>query len=211
MIVFIGGILTSQLMSYTFSANTTESPNVFVTINGDGSITQSGNLFDGKLYPATVADAENGIGGINGVIRIKNEYDFGKVDVDNLSVGLKNMVIGNDYPASESFVLNSFLNNVKLKIEKGMLFSFSKTLIDSSLDEILFDEGNNEYKGYTLDANDRFSINKGDTVDLKYSLHMDTSAGNELQSITADMPIIINLKQSLIDDNGSDDDDYCRQ
>lgn len=43
-IVFIGGILTSNLMSYTFSANTTESPDVLVTINGDGSITQSGNL-----------------------------------------------------------------------------------------------------------------------------------------------------------------------
>lgn len=145
-IVFIGGILTSNLMSYTFSANTTESPDVLVTINGDGSITQSGNLFDGKLYPATLADAENGIGGINGVIRIKN--DFRKVDVDNLSVGLKNMVIGNDYDYPESIVFNSFLENVKLKIEKGLLFSFDKTLIDySSLEDILYDEENNEYRG----------------------------------------------------------------
>ena len=37
-------------------------------------------------------------------------------------------------------------------------------------------------------------INKGDTIDLKYSLHMALEAGNELQSITADMPIYINLK-----------------
>lgn len=205
-IVFIGGILTSNLMSYTFSTNTTESPDVLVTINGDGSITQSGNLFDGKLYPATLADAENGIGGINGVIRIKN--DFRKVDVDNLSVGLKNMVIGNDYDYPESIVFNSFLENVKLKIEKGLLFSFDKTLIDyTKLDDILLDEENNEYQGYTLDANDRFSINKGDTIDLKYSLHMALEAGNELQSITADMPIYINLKQSHIDKNGDDDDD----
>jgi hypothetical protein len=205
-IVFIGGILTSNLMSYTFSANTTESPDVLVTINGDGSITQSGNLFDGKLYPATLADAENGIGGINGVIRIKN--DFRKVDVDNLSVGLKNMVIGNDYDYPESIVFNSFLENVKLKIEKGLLFSFDKTLIDySSLEDILYDEENNEYRGYTLDAKDRFSINKGDTIDLKYSLHMALEAGNELQSITADMPIYINLKQSHIDNKDDDDDD----
>lgn len=202
-IVFIGGVLTSNLISYTFSANTTDSPNVLITINGDGSISQAGNLFDGQLYPSTVSDAENGIGGINGVIRIQNQ--FRKVDVDNLAVGIKNLVIGNNYP--RDVVFNSFLQNVKLKIEKGVLLSFDKTLIEYiSLDNILYEKDNDEYRGYALDASDRFSINKGDSIDLKYSLHMDIEAGNELQSVTAYMPIYINLKGSYIDDDDNDDD-----
>ena len=36
---------------------------------------------------------------------------------------------------------------------------------------------------------------------------MALEAGNELQSITADMPIYINLKQSHIDNKDDDDDD----
>ncbi len=199
-IVVIGGVLTSNLMTYTFSANTNNTPNVLVTINSDGSISQNGNLFNGQLYPSTVSDAENGIGGINGVIRINNQ--FKNIDVDNLAIGIKDMIIGNDYP--RDIVFKSFLQNVKLKIEKGILFNFNKTLVEfTSLDKILYKTDNNEYRGYTLAANDKFSLNKGDTVDLKYSLHMVSEAGNELQSVTAHMPIYVNL----IGVHDTDDDD----
>ncbi len=201
-IVVIGGVLTSNLMTYTFSANTNNTPNVLVTINSDGSISQNGNLFNGQLYPSTVSDAENGIGGINGVIRINNQ--FKNIDVDNLAIGIKDMIIGNDYP--RDIVFNSFLQNVKLKIEKGILLNFNKTLVEfTSLDKILYKTDNNEYRGYTLVANDKFSLNKGDTVDLKYSLHMVSEAGNELQSVTAHMPIYVNLIG--VHDTDDDDDD----
>lgn len=200
MIVVIGVVLTSNLMTYTFSANTNNTPNVLVTINSDGSISQNGNLFNGQLYPSTVSDAEKGIGGINGVIRINNQ--FKNIDVDNLAIGIKDMIIGNDYP--RDIVFNSFLQNVKLKIEKGILLNFNKTLVEfTSLDKILYKTDDNEYRGYTLTASDKFSLNKGDTVDLKYSLHMVSEAGNELQSVTAHMPIYVNL----IGVHDTDDDD----
>lgn len=203
-IALVGGVVASNLMGYTFSVTTENTPNVLVTINGDGSFTQVGNLFDGQLYPATVLDAEKGIGGINGVIRIQNQ--FKKIDVDNLAIGIKDMLIANNYP--RDIVFNSFLKNVKLKIEKGLLLSFNKTLVEyTSLENILYEADNDEFRGYTLDANDKFSLNKGDTIDLKYSLLMDVEAGNELQSITAYMPIYINLKESHIDDDDKDDDD----
>ncbi|MFY9295279.1 MAG: S-layer homology domain-containing protein [Caldicoprobacterales bacterium] len=203
-IVFVAGAVTLNLISYTFSLTATDSPNVLITINSDGSVSQSGNLFDGLLYPSTVTDAEKGIGGINGIIRIQNQ--FKKIDVENLAIGIKNMVIENDYP--KEIVFNSFLQHVKLKIEKGVLLSFNKILIDYiSLENILYEQDSNEYRGYTLDEKDRFSINKGDSIDLKYSLHMDVKAGNELQSVTAYIPIYINLIGVETDDNDDDDDE----
>ncbi len=202
-ILLIGGVITINLMDYTFSATNEKNPNVLVTIKEDGSISQVGNLFDGELYPATVLDAENGIGGINGVVRIQNK--FKKIDVDNLAVGIESMEIRNNNP--RDIVFNSFLKNVKLKIEKGLLFTFNKTLVDyTSLENIFYESGNDEYRGYTLDSSDKFSLNKGDTIDLKYSLLMDDEADNELQSITAYMPIYINLKESQVNDDDDDDD-----
>lgn len=202
-IVLIGGVLTGNMMELTYSATIQNNPNVLITINSNGSISQNGNLFDGQLYPSTLIDAENGVGGINGVIRIQNQ--FKNIDVDNLAIGINDMVIGNNYP--KNIVLASFMHNVKLKIEKGVLFNFNKTIVDyTSLENILYESDNSEYTGYSLASNDKFSLNKGETMDLKYSLHMDLGAGNELQSLTAYMPIYINLKESY-NDHGNDDDD----
>lgn len=202
-IVLIGAVVTSNMMELTYSATVQNNPNVLITINSDGSISQNGNLFDGQLYPSTVIDAENGIGGINGVIRIHNQ--FKKIDVDNLAIGIKDIVIGNDYP--QNIVVTSFLHNVRLKIEKGVLFNFSNTIVDyTSLENILFETDSSEYKGYRLSSNDKFSLNSGETIDLKYSLNMDLGAGNELQSLTAYMPIYINLRESYADDENEDDD-----
>jgi hypothetical protein len=203
-IVLVCGAIASNLMEYTFSATTQNNPNVLVTINDDGSISHNGNLFDGQLYPATEDDAEKGIGGINGVIRIENQ--FKKIDVDNLAIGIKNIVIKNDY--AKNAVFNSFLTNIKLKIEKGNIFSFNKTLIDyTKLSDILYETESDKYHGYILDSDDKFSLDKGDVIDLKYSLYMDLEAGNELESVTAYMPIYINLKESYVDDGNDDDGD----
>lgn len=203
-VVLTGGLLVSSLMSHTFSATVTYSPDVLITINSDGSIGQEGNLFSGELYPSTVSDAEKGIGGVSGVIRIKNEYR--KVDIDNLAVGLNNLTSANDY--NTSIVFDLFIKHVKLKIEKYSMLSFDKTLIDNiSLEDILLKSDDNKYQGYTLNPDDKFSINSGDVIDLKYSLYMDMSAGNELQSITAHMPIIINFADSHIVDDGDNDEE----
>lgn len=202
-IVLICGAVASNLMEYTFSATTQNNPNVLVTINDDGDITHVGNLFDGQLYPVSEEDAEKGIGSINGVIRIANQ--FNKIDVDNLAIGIKDIVIGNDYP--KNIVYNSLLSNIRLKIEKGNIFSFNKTLVDyTRLSDMLYETENDKYHGYTLNSDDKFSLNKGDIIDLKYSLYMDLEVGNELESVTAYMPIYINLKESYADDANEDDD-----
>ena len=209
LLTLVGGYFTSNLIQSTFATNVDKSPNLTVTINSDGSISRDGDLFDGQLYPATVEQAEKGIGGISGVIRISNQYK--KIDVDNIAIGLENFVNRNEYP--EALAYKSFLNNVRLKIEKGRLFSFDKKIINyTNLGKILYDKDSSEHRGYVLDSKDRFTILSGDTVDLKYTLHMVEEAENELQSITVDMPIYINLKETIVDDGDDhdydDDDDY---
>ena len=200
-LILIGGYFTSSLIQSTFATNIDRSPNVIITIDSNGRISQKGNLFDGQLYPSTTEQAEKGIGSINGVIRINNQYK--KIDVENIAVGLKNLVIRNNYPEQE--VYTSFLDNVRLKVEKGKFLSFNKTIIDfTRLKNILYDSGSKEYKGYVLNSSDKFSIAKGDTIDLKYTLQMVLDAGNELEAVTASMPIYINLMENAIDD-GKDD------
>lgn len=202
-IVLIGGILASNFISYTFSAAMEDSPNVLITINSDGSIVQKGNLFTEELYPISDSNSKKDASGINGVIRIKNE--FRDAEVDRLAVGINNMAVENGY--SEDVVFNSFLKNVKLKIEKGTMLSFNKVLVDyTSIENLLLKSGDEKYRGYILDSDNKFSINKGDAVDLKYSMYMDSHAGNELQSITAYIPVFVNFKEShIIDDDDNND------
>lgn len=204
-LVLVGGYLTTALIPSTLASNTGRSPNVIVTINADGSISQKGNLFgDGLLYPAAVEDAERGLGGISGVIRINNQYR--NIKISNLGIGLDrdDLQFGNGYPID--MVYSSFLANVRLKVEKGRLFSFDKTLIDyASLRELLYQPGDTNYRGYMLDDRDTITIARGSTVDLKYTLHMVEGAGNELENVTAYMPIYINVHEYT---DSADDGEY---
>lgn len=203
-LTLVGGYFTSSLIQSTFATNIDKSPNVLVTINSNGGIEQIGNLFDGQLYPATVNSAEKGNGGISGVIRINNQYK--KIDVNNMAIGLSGLETSNNYPIDD--VRSSFLSNVRLKIEKGKLFSFNNTIVDYiSLDNILYDKDSEEYRGYVLEPKDKFSIARGETIDLKYTLHMVPEATDELEAVTAYMPIYINLMENIIDDGGGDDED----
>lgn len=204
-LTLVGGYFTSNLIQSTFATNVDRSPNLTVTINSDGSISQIGDLFEGQLYPATEEQAEKGIGSISGVIRISNQYE--KIDVENIAIGLEKFVNRNDYPRDMAY--DSFLSDVRLKIEKGRLFSFDKKIIDyTNLGSILLDKNSDKYRGYVLEQKDRFIIAKGDTVDLKYTLHMVEQADNELQSITVNMPIYINLKENIVDNGDNNDPDY---
>lgn len=197
----IVGYFATGIVQSTFATNTDKSPNVIITVNGDGSISQEGSLFGDKLlYPSTIEDGEKGIGSISGTIRINNQYK--KIDVNNIGLGLiGELKFENTY--SKDKVIKSFLKDVKVKIEKGSLLSFNKTIIDyTSLKDVLYTE-EDEYKGFTLEPKDRFSIERNSTIDLKYTLLMDHEAGNELQSVTANMPIYINLYgTNIIDDGG---------
>lgn len=202
LILLVVGLISSSLIDYTFSASTTDNPNVNISINNDGTISQSGNLFNGQLYPSTEKDAEKGIGGISGVIRINNK--FRNIEVTNLSIGLNNIIINNKYP--KDIVENSFLQNIRLKIEKGQLLVFNKTIVDyTSLNNLLYKTDSNQYKGYNLSNSQKFIINKGEIIDLRYTLHMVEETGNELQSVTAQMPIYINLMGVYETDDDDDD------
>ncbi|MDD2505243.1 MAG: S-layer homology domain-containing protein [Bacilli bacterium] len=203
-IIIIVGIIASNLIDYTFSAFTNLEPNITITINNNGNSIINGNLFNGFTYPSSQEDAEKGIGSISGVIRINNQ--FNKIDVHTLAIGINNLKKSDGTLVSNE-VFDSFINNVNLKVNKGVLFNFDKTILEyTKLKDILYIEDNEQYQGYLLSSNDKFSIDKGHSVDLKYTLQMSPEAGNELQSITAQMPIYINLMESQIDDDDNDND-----
>lgn len=201
LILVLVGYFATGIVQSTFATNLDKSPDVIIRINEDGSISQGGSLFgDNLLYPSTEEDAQEGIGSISGVIRISNQYK--KIEVSNLGLGIKGeLEIRNGY--ERDLVYNSFLDDVKIKIEKGRLFLFDKSLVNyTSLRNVLYESSNSELRGFILEPGDRFSIGKGETIDLKYTLIMDENVGNELQSITASMPIYINLQgDQIIDEN----------
>ncbi|MDW5299933.1 MAG: S-layer homology domain-containing protein [Sedimentibacter sp.] len=204
-IIIIVGIIASNLIDYTFSASINLEPNITITINNNGNSTINGNLFNGYLYPSSQEDAEKGLGSIRGVIRINNQ--FNKIDVNTLAIGINNLKKSNGTLVSNE-VFDSFINNVNLKVNKGVLFNFDKTILEyTKLKDILYIEDNEQYQGYLLSSNDKFSIDKGHSVDLKYTLQMSPEAGNELQSIIAQMPIYINLEGTHVIEEDEDDDD----
>ena len=203
-IIIIVGIIASNLIDYTFSAFTNLEPNIIITINNNGNSIINGNLFNGFSYPSSQEDAEKGIGSISGVIRINNQ--FNKIDVHTLAIGINNLTKSNGTLVSNE-VFDSFINNVNLKVNKGVLFNFDKTILEyTKLKDILYIKDNEQYQGYLLSSNDKFTINKGHSVDLKYTLQMSPEAGNELQSLTALMPIYINLIGAYEEEEDDDDD-----
>ncbi|MFA5575706.1 MAG: S-layer homology domain-containing protein [Tissierellaceae bacterium] len=201
LVTLVGGLLTAMILQWSFASSTDRVPNVIITINKDGGISQEGDLFQGQLYPATVEDAERGIGGIHGTIRVSNQYK--SIAVENIAIGLRDLLVGNDY--SEKEVYDSFIDNVSLKLERGFLLIFNKTIIDyKRLGDILYERDSQEHRGYLLEEGDRFTIPRGETVDFKYSLHMAAQGGDELESITVSMPIYLNLAEDIIDHKEKD-------
>lgn len=205
LVMLITGYIASSIVQSTFAANLYKEPNVVIKINSDRSISQYGSLFGQELlYPSSIQDVEKGIGSITGIIRIENKYD--DVYINRIGIGLKKeeMTAQNSYPKDE--IYNSFLDNIKLKIEKGELLFFDKTLADyMSLRNFLYDLDSKDHRG--LEINPELRIRKNQTIDLKYTLYMVEEAGNELQGITANMPIYINIAGIHERDN-DDNDDY---
>lgn len=193
-LVLVVGFFAGDIMELTYSAMTESEPDVIVTINNDGTISQQGNLFGEELwYPGK--DKE-------GIIRIHNQYK--SIKGSNLGVGVELIEAREDY--DRDMVYNSFLQHMRLTITKGKLSIFDKVMIkDKSLGQLL-PVSNNENQN---DTTNEFSISKNNFIDLKYKLLMDKEASNELQKLSAKISLAINLKENVIDggNGGGNDDD----
>lgn len=189
-VILVVGFFAGDIMELTYSAMTDREPDIVVTINNNGTISQQGNLFGDELwYPGK--DKE-------GVIRIHNQYK--SIKGSRLSISVELLEAREDY--GWDVVNNSFLQNMKLTMTQGKLAIFDKTIFDDkSLGELVaISNGVN-------DATNQFSISKNDFIDLKYKLRMDEEAGNELQRLSANISLVINLHENIIDDdNGGGDD-----
>jgi hypothetical protein len=186
----IMGFIVTELMGTTYATLSTGNPDAIVTINKDGHISQQGNLFGDELwYP----DEK----GRDGVIRIINNYRSTKLTNLGVSVKLNNFRDG----YTETEVRQSFLNHMRLTIKKGRLLEFGDDSIinDISLADFL--------NGIALDENNQINISASSPLDLKYTMRMDEDAGNELQSMSAEVSFIIKTPITTNDDDDDDDDD----
>ena len=184
MIVFS---LYHGIINITYASSNTGNPNVTVTINPNGQVGSEGNLFgEGFWYPGKSE---------TGVIRIYN--NFGPINVNDLrlKVTLDKIKEGESWDR----VYNSFVRNMKLTLQKGKLFVFNETLLeDASLESMLQSNGN---QGEGSLANFKiFSLIKGDTFDVNYTLHMDEAAENELESLSATISVLLDVGGSKEDE-----------
>lgn len=189
--ILIMGFLVSELMGPTYAELSTRTPDVVITIDENGNASSQGSLFGNKLwYP----DKK----GRDGVIRIYNNYRNTKLT----SLGV-NVTLGEDYRKVylEEDVYQSFLNHMRLTIKRGRWFEFGETAIvdDKSLGDLL--------NGITLGPTDQLSISASNPLDLKYTMRMDEAAGNELQSISADVSFTIKTPITDNDEDKPDDND----
>ncbi len=193
----IGACIFFGASNITYALIDNGKPDVIVLINKDGSISQSGDLYGEEMwYPGYSVD---------GLIRIENNYK--RIDVKNL--GLTVDLAKNVDSAHKGLVYDSFVNNMRLTITKGRLLVFNDVIIENTrLSDILLDPDNSSGKGIELDSSRKFSIGKGDSVDLKYTLQMDMDSGNELEDISADINFMIKLNETpgQPDDDGNNND-----
>jgi hypothetical protein len=184
------GFIVTELMGTTYAELSTISPDVVVTIDKNGYSNPQGNLYGDHLwYPSQQ--------GRDGVIRIYNNYRSTKLT--NLGVAVKINSFRLDYTEDE--VKRAFLKHMRLTIKRGRSLVFGDTDIveDVSLADFL--------NGVTLENKDQLSITTSNPLDLKYTLRMDEEAGNELQSMSADVTFMIKTPITENEDDDDDDDD----
>lgn len=181
--VFVLSGLVYGVSSITY-ANTSEgSPNIIVTIKPDGSYSCDGNLFGNSFWYPGYEES--------GIIRIVNNYK--KAGIGDLALNVDLLEFQPDL--SRDIVYNSFINNMKLTIEKGSLLSFEPPFVkDKSLAELLM-EGINFPTSI---------INLSSTMDFKYTLKMDEKATNELENVIAKVDFTFNAAEIPGDNGGGD-------
>lgn len=198
-LTLVMGFIVSEFMGTTYAVMSTESPDIVITIDENGHVSQQGNLFGDDLwYPDS--------NGRDGIIRIYNNYRATKLT--NLGIYVKLNNYKNEYMENE--VYQSFINHMKMTIKKGRWLDFGNTPIvnDKSIKELLYTTDTNDtYNGIALAIGDQINISAGNPIDLKYTLRMDENAGNELQGMSADVSFVI--RTPMVDiGNHNDDEDY---
>ncbi|HHU32818.1 MAG TPA: S-layer homology domain-containing protein [Clostridia bacterium] len=128
--------------------------------------------YDGLWYPGKTA---------KGTFRIHNRHPF-DVQIEQLSL---NMELENSVGNQDKELRDNYAKNMLLKIRKGSLPVFNKTIYDGNFYGMLYDGQESEFHGFTLPKNQRITIKRGDSIDLEYTVQMDENAGNELQGLIA--------------------------
>lgn len=167
-----------SFIGISYASEKLEAPTYTIHVGKDGNITCSGNLFGDDLwYPGKEE---------SGIIRI---YAADGIKIKRLGVDIH---IDDCLPAySRNDVYDSFLNNMKLSVKRGRLLIFKSTLFENhSFSNLVAN------KGFTLDNSDQFSIGVDHSMDLLYTLFMDETAGEELQSVTASVSFKIDVEQN---------------
>lgn len=201
--VMIFGICQSWNIEGTF-AEEAKGPDVIVDITGEARtggplFSSSGNIGQGLWYPGKVPQ--------KGILRIENNYSQKvKVKSFGLTMKLKDKN-NNDVDNQELYEL--FAKTMKLTIEKGSIMRFIEAPIyESSFYEMLYEVGSLTYKGYILPESQTFEINRGEDIDLRYTVQMiDTGEPqNDLQGLTAAVKFLMNVQLPEHNDNNNDDD-----
>lgn len=180
-----------------------DNPNATVYVHGN---TDAGPVFsgDGNMGGGLWAPGVTK----SGTLRIMNNYpDRVQVGSLGLSMKLEKLQEEEYQPVNDKELYKLFAQSMKLTIKKGRLLVFNATLFDKSFYEMLYQKDSDTYKGYPLPALDKFNINSGDHADLQYTVHMDESAGNELQGVKATVAFIINSTQNPVPYEPGDSDD----
>lgn len=168
-----------------------DAPNVELYVQGDKS--NGGPLFN------TTGEIANGLWapGItnSGTMRIYNNYS-NRISVQNLGIEMKLYHASSGKLVSDSSLIEEFAKAMKLTIKKGSGLVFDNTIYDKSFYEMLYNSDNPGQRGYDLGILNWVNINKNDSVDLKYTVHMDESAGNNLQGLKATVDFILNLHEN---------------
>lgn len=193
-IITFGVCIFLGATSITYALTNQGEPDVIVVIDKNGSISQSGDMYEGTLwYPGFVK---------SGVIRLEN--NFSRIKVTDLGLNVALTGISND-----DFIYDSFVHNMKLTISRGKLLVFKDIILDNkSFSELLAGKGT-DMEGLKLDETKKFYLEKGDSIDLKYDLCMDMDSGNELMDLVADVAFRLNLNEtpSQPDDNDNENGD----
>jgi hypothetical protein len=190
-LIIIAAIIVGSTVSITYAVNKNndENTNVVVKVLTDNDYGNDkvkyqvkGNLFRNILwYPG---HSEGGL------IRIENK--LGK-DININNIGIKVTIAG---PKNTDVVYQSFLNNMHFTVNSTKSLILRKNIIDDkTINQVLYKDGNENYKGSRLEEKDKITIKKGEDIYFQYSLTMDTIAGNELMDLSANLELAIDFDE----------------
>jgi hypothetical protein len=185
MLMVIIIIFFSTFWGAAVSLATNPDPDVTLDVSGNGST--AGPMFTGGLWAPGMSQT--------GTLRLNNNHTE-RVRVNSLGLSMELLNDRAEIIAPGEPLYETFAKNMKLTIKKGRLLAFSDTVFDGSFFELLYESGDETYRGYALLEEDRFNINKNDSEDLEYTVHMDEKAGNYMQGLKAMVAFLVNMDEN---------------